>query len=138
MASRPAPSRPAAPPSPAPEPPLAHSLRGLLRSGLGLAQVRLELLSVEVREEVARLGRLWLWATVACVLLSVGLVYVSMLVTVALWDTHRLLVLAVFSVLFLTLGGVALWLTRQALKQGSGLFEASLAELKADRQRLQP
>lgn len=134
MASRPAPG--AATRTQAEGQPLAYSLRGLLRSGLGLAQVRLELLSVEVREEVARLGRLWLLATLACGLVSVGLVYVSMLLTVAFWDSHRLLVLAVFAVLFLTLGGVALWLTRQALQQGSRLFEASLAELRADRDRL--
>ena len=119
-------------------PPLTHSLRGLLHSGVGLAQVRLELLSVEVREEAARLGRLWLLATVACVLVCLGLVFLSMLITVALWDSHRLLALTGFAVLFLTLGGVALWLTRQAAQQGSRLFEASLAELKADRERLRP
>jgi uncharacterized membrane protein YqjE len=137
MAERPV-SGPKAVPGEAPAPPLAHSLRGMLGSGLDLVQVRLSLLGVEVQEEVARLGRLWLLATLCCVLVSVGLVFVSILVTVALWDSHRLLALTAFSVVFLTLGAVAWWMTRQAMAQGSGLFKASLAELQADSDRLRP
>ncbi|MDO9160255.1 MAG: phage holin family protein [Burkholderiaceae bacterium] len=122
----------------APAPPLAQSVRGLLGSGLELVQVRLSLLGVEVQEEVARLGRLWLLATVCCVLLAVGLVFVAILITVALWDSHRLLALAAFSAVFLTAGAVAWAMLHQGLQQGSGLFKASLAELRADIERLRP
>ena len=112
--------------------------RSLLGSGLELVQVRLSLLGVEVQEEVARLGRLWLLATVCCVLLAVGLVFVAILITVALWDSHRLLALAAFSAVFLTAGAVAWAMLHQGLQQGSGLFKASLAELRADIERLRP
>lgn len=122
----------------APAPPLAQSVRGLLGSGLELVQVRLSLLGVEVQEEVARLGRLWLLATVCCVLLAVGLVFVAILITVALWDSHRLLALAAFSAVFLTAGAVAWAMLYQVQQQGSGLFKASLAELRADIERLRP
>ena len=122
----------------APAPPLAQSVRGLLGSGLELVQVRLSLLGVEVQEEVARLGRLWLLATLCCVLLAVGLVFVAILITVALWDSHRLLALAAFSAVFLTAGAVAWAMLYQVQQQGSGLFKASLAELRADIERLRP
>ena len=122
----------------APAPPLAQSVRGLLGSGLELVQVRLSLLGVEVQEEVARLGRLWLLATVCCVLLAVGLVFVAILITVALWDSHRLLALAAFSAVFLTAGAVAWAMLYQVQQQGSGLFKACLAELRADIERLRP
>jgi uncharacterized membrane protein YqjE len=122
----------------APAPPLAQSVRGLLGSGLELVQVRLSLLGVEVQEEVARLGRLWLLATLCCVLLAVGLVFVAILITVALWDSHRLLALAAFSAVFLTAGAVAWAMLHQVQQQGSGLFKASLAELRADIERLRP
>lgn len=122
----------------APATPLAHSVRGLLGSGLELVQVRLTLLGVELQEEASRLGRLWLLATLCCVLVAVGLVFVSILITVALWDSHRLLALAAFSGVFLTLGAVAGAMARLAMQQGSGLFSASLAELRADIDRLRP
>lgn len=135
MAQRPVPDTPEQAGGGAP-PPLARSLQGLLRSGLELVHVRLSLLGVEVQEEVARLGRLWLLATLTCVLLTVGAVFLSILVTVALWDSHRLLALTAFAVVFLSLGAVALWMTKRLLQQGSTLFQASLAELRADQDRL--
>lgn len=117
-------------------PPLASSLKGLLSNGLGLLQVRLELFSVEAREELARVGGALAWAACAWTFFSLGLGFLSILITVALWESHRLLALTAFSVLFLTLGGVAFWLARQKVLTASRLFEASLAELQADREQL--
>lgn len=112
------------------------SLKGMLSGVLEMFQVRLELLSVEAREEVGRLVQLVVLATLACVLLGLGVGFLAILITVALWDSHRLLALTSFSVLFLTLGAVVVVLFHRATMQGSRLFESSLAELKQDQDRL--
>ena len=115
---------------------LAASLKGLVGTVLTLLQVRLEQLSVEAQEEVARVVSLLLCGVVAVTLLALGLGFVAILVTVALWETQRLLALTVFSTLFLGLGGVAAWLAFQRARRGSALFAASLAELRQDREPL--
>lgn len=121
-----------------PPPPLAGSLKGMVAGLLGLLQVRLELFTVEAREELARVGGLLVLVAFACAFLSLGLGFLAIFITVALWDSHRLLALLAFSVLFLTLGGVAAFLVKQRAAQGSRLFAASLAELQLDKDRLKP
>jgi uncharacterized membrane protein YqjE len=117
---------------------LVASLKGLAGTVLTLLQVRLELLSVEAQEEVARVVGLLLFGLAALILLALGLGFLAMFITVALWDTQRLLALAVFATLFLSLGGVAAWLAYQRARRGSALFAASLAELRQDRDQLRP
>lgn len=119
-------------------PPLARSLRGLAGTVLGLAQVRLELLSVEAREEALRLGEILLYGAIAFTLLSVGIVFVAILLTVLLWETQRLLALAVFATLFLASGAIAAVFARSRIRQGSRLFTESIRELSQDRAQLDP
>ena len=71
-------------------------------------------------------------------LLSLGLVFFSVLVTVLLWDSHRTLVLALFTALFLTLGVVGVFMARAAWSRSRQWFAASLGELRQDEDRLQP
>lgn len=124
--------------APAPPERLAVSLRGFSASLVEFLSVRLELVSVEAREEVLRLGELLLFGAIAVILLGLGLTFLAILLTVLLWDNHRLLALAVFAAVFLTLGAVAAFAARARLARGSRLFEASLAELDRDRQSLRP
>jgi uncharacterized membrane protein YqjE len=115
---------------------LSSSLRGLAATVLELLQLRLELLSVEAQEEVLRVGALLVYGAVAVTFLSLGVVFLALLITVALWDSHRLLALAVFTALFLVLGGVAAWLARERVRSGTRLFSASVEELRQDREGL--
>ena len=124
--------------APAPPERLAVSLRGFSASLVEFLSVRLELVSVEAREEVLRLGELLLFGAIAVILLGLGLTFLAILLTVLLWDSHRLLALAVFTTVFLTLGAVAAFAARARLARGSRLFEASLAELDRDKQSLRP
>jgi len=121
-----------------PLPPLAHTLKGMGGRLLALLQVRLELFGVEAREELNRATELVALVAVACVLGCLGLGFLAILITVALWDSHRLVALTAFTVLFLTLAGVAVWRARARLQRGSHMFEASLGELKRDRETLKP
>jgi uncharacterized membrane protein YqjE len=115
---------------------LAASLRGLAGSLIEFISIRLELVGVEAREEVLRLGELLLYGAIAVVLLGLGLTFLAVLLTVLLWDSHRLLALAVFSTVFLTLGALAFIAARVRLAQGSRLWGASLDELNRDKERL--
>ncbi|HWS05979.1 MAG TPA: phage holin family protein [Burkholderiaceae bacterium] len=124
--------------APAPPERLAVSLRGFSASLVEFLAVRLELVSVEAREEALRLAELLLFGAIAILLLGLGLSFLAILLTVLLWDSHRLLALAVFATVFLTLGGVAAFAARARLARGSRLFGASLAELERDRQSLRP
>lgn len=117
---------------------LSISLRGLATSLIEFTSIRLELLGIEAREEVLRLGELLLYGAIALVLLSLGLTFLAVLLTVLLWDSHRLLALAVFATVFLTLGAVAFAAARARLVQGSRLWGASLDELERDKERLRP
>jgi uncharacterized membrane protein YqjE len=115
---------------------LSSSLKGLAATVLELLQLRLELLSVEAQEEVLRVGALLVYGAVAVAFLSLGVVFLALLITVALWDSHRLLALAVFTALFLLMGGVAAWLARERVRSGTRLFSASAEELRQDRDGL--
>lgn len=117
---------------------LAASLRSLLGNGLGLLQTRLELLSVEAQEEKAHLFALLGFGAAAFVLLSFGLMFLAVLVTVLLWESHRLLALGAFTAVFLTGGFVALVVALRLSRRPPKLFAASIAELVQDRAALQP
>lgn len=115
---------------------LFASLRRLLDSGLEMAQVRIELLVVELELEKKRVFDGLLWAALAMLLLGVGLVLLVGLVLMMFWDGYRLPALAVMSLLFL---GAGLWLgltARQKLSSRDGALNGSRAELAGDRQAL--
>lgn len=116
---------------------LASSLRSLAGSALGLLRTRLDLLSVELQEEKLRLFSMFVYGAVAIMLLSVGVVFLAVFVTVLLWDSHRMLALGIFSALFLLGGTVALVMLATLARTRSKLFAASLAELAEDGAALQ-
>jgi uncharacterized membrane protein YqjE len=116
---------------------VASSLRSLVGNGLGLLQTRLELLSIEAKEERVRLLSLLTYGALAFVLLSFGLMFLALLVTVLLWDSHRLLALGIFTAIFLTSGSIALIAMLRQARTPSKLFAASIAELAQDRAALQ-
>lgn len=117
-------------------PRLSSSVKGMASTLLELVQIRLELFSIEAQEEVLRVGALLVYGAIAVAFLSLGVVLLALLITVALWDTHRLLALGVFTGLFLATGGLAAWLARERVRSGTRLFSASVDELKQDREVL--
>jgi uncharacterized membrane protein YqjE len=118
------------------KPRLADSLRGFLDSGLETAQTRLELLALEAQEEKLRVTSLLFNTVLSALMLSFGVAFLGIFLTVLMWDSHRLLALGLASAAFL---GTALFAARNAardIRQGSRLFAASLAELANDREAL--
>lgn len=118
------------------KPRLADSLRGFLDSGLETAQTRLELLALEAQEEKLRVTSLLFNTVLSALMLSFGVAFLGIFLTVLMWDSHRLLALGLASAAFL---GTALLAARNAardIRQGTRLFAASLAELANDREAL--
>ncbi|AOF83264.1 MULTISPECIES: phage holin family protein [unclassified Methyloversatilis] len=117
---------------------LAVSLKGFFSSLIELVHVRLELVTVEARDEALRLTELLVYGALAIAFLTFGIAFLAVLLTVLLWDSHRLLALTLFSTLFITLGVLAAVVARARMAEGTRLFASSLDELKRDRDSLQP
>ena len=122
--------------SPAQDAGTAARLRALLADVVELVQVRLELFTVEARQELARLAHVAALGALAVVLLSFGLIFLALFLTVLLWDSQRLLALGIFTTAFLGVGAVLALLAWQRLRRGLRQFRASIQELRADRERL--
>lgn len=121
---------------PSAEPSTAARVRGLFADVLELAQVRLELFTVEARQELSRLTWMAVTAALAVVFLSFGLIFLAIFVTVLLWDTQRLLALGICTALFLGGGLVLALLALQRARQGAQMFAATRDELRRDQERL--
>lgn len=113
-------------------PGLFARLRGAAASGVAIVRTRLELLRLEAQAEAARLVELLVWSFAAVLCGVAAVVFLAVFVTVLLWESHRLLALGIASALFLSATAVSAVLAWRRLKQGSQLFAASLAELRAD------
>ena len=114
----------------------AGRLRGLFADVIELAQVRLELFTVEARVELSRLAWLAALGALAVVFVSFGLIFLAIFLTVLVWDTHRLVALGIFTTLFLGGGLVLALLAWQRARQGARMFAASRDELRRDQERL--
>ena len=114
----------------------AGRLRGLFADVIELAQVRLELFTVEARVELSRLTWLAVLGALAVVFVSFGLIFLAIFLTILVWDTHRLVALGIFTTLFLGGGLVLALLAWQRARQGARMFAASRDELRRDQERL--
>ena len=111
-------------------------VRGWVANILELAEVRLELLTIEARVGVQRLVLVCVYGVLGAMLAAFGVIFLALLITVWVWATHPLLALGVFTTLFLGGGaGLVLWVRQQA-RQGLRMFAATRDELLRDQQRL--
>jgi uncharacterized membrane protein YqjE len=117
---------------------LFNSLRGLLATALGMAQLRLELFGTELEAEKLRLlDALWR-VGLGLLLLGVAAVLAAAFVLMLFWDSYRLAALGVMVLLFVGSGiGLLIW-ARDSLRAGDGgPFALSLGELQRDLDGLQ-
>ena len=117
---------------------LTH-IRQLGASVLDHVAMRVELLSIEVQEEKARLVRLAMSAALVSALVIVSLVMVAILVLAIYWDTPNRVTAALWlagSFGVLTIGGVFYVVSQ--LGRTSTLFATSAGELRRDVDALTP
>lgn len=117
---------------------LLVSLRGLAATSVGLLRTRIELFRLEFHEETGRLLGLLLWGFAAVLLAILGTAFVAAFLTVLFWDGYRLLVLGLFALFFVGTASVSVAMVVRLIRRGSGLFAASLAELRRDETELKP
>ncbi len=112
---------------------LLGSLRGLIDSVLFSARERLELFSLELREEKLRFVQLFIWVAAAVFSAILAITFASLAVVYLFWETARLAVLVTFAVLY-TGGFVGILLyCRKTIAQQPRPFDATIAELTQDR-----
>ena len=111
--------------------------RALARAGtsvLMLLRTRLELASIEFREERERTVTRLALVVIAASCLAFATLMASGLVVVLFWDTHRVLAIAVLTLLYAAVGVGALWRLKADSRASPPPFAATLAELERDRE----
>lgn len=116
---------------------LIASLKRAVSTVLGIAQTRLELISVELQEEVGRAARLLVWAFIALFAAGIGLFLGALVLIFAFWETHRVLVSVLMVGFFFTMALAAALVLRSKLRHGPTPFDATIAEFKRDREQLE-
>jgi uncharacterized membrane protein YqjE len=115
---------------------LLQSGQALLASALELGRTRLELVSVEMQELLARLVLIMIGAVAAILLAALALGFGAVALVLAVPDQYRLAVTGGLALVFLV---AAIILGRRAAREAkSRPFMASLAELQRDLDELKP
>jgi uncharacterized membrane protein YqjE len=104
----------------------------LFKTVRDVAENRMELFLLELKEERARLFDALLLAAVGIVCALMTLILVTFTVVVAFWETHRLLVLVVASAAYAG-AALAAFTTLRARLQRWRAFSATLEQIKKDR-----
>jgi uncharacterized membrane protein YqjE len=115
---------------------LLQSVQSLLATLLGLARTRLELLSVEMQELLARLVLLMVGAVAAILLAALALGFGAVALVMAVAPEHRVAVAAGLGVAFLAAAALIAWRVRREARVRP--FAASLGELERDAKALEP
>lgn len=115
---------------------LTARLRAVAADTLELAQIRLELFSLETREAFSRLALLAAFTVGAVVVIGFGLGFLAALIVLLLRETYRLWALGLFAVVFLAGGLVLLAQARAYSRRLADLFAATRGEWQRDREHL--
>jgi uncharacterized membrane protein YqjE len=115
---------------------LIQSVQALIATALGLARTRLELLSVETQEVLARLVLLMIGAVAAILLAALSLGFGAVALVMAVPPEHRVAVSAGLALAFAAAAALIAWKVRREAKMRP--FAASLTELERDERALEP
>ena len=111
---------------------ISSALSRLTGSLLALLQTRLELATVEFREERERAKEAIFLTVCATSLALFGLLFASLFVIVYFWDSNRLAAAGAVAAFYIVLAIVAYARLRQRLHNRPAPFAATLAELQED------
>jgi len=111
-------------------------LKNLLASLLDLVHTRMDLLGTELREELLRFGLIMAGAVLVLLLVTVGIGMLAAALVLALWEEHALLGLSLAGAGFVAAGCATLWAMSRVMRAKPRPFDASLNELRRDRDAL--
>jgi uncharacterized membrane protein YqjE len=115
---------------------LLVSIKGLASTLIAAVCTRLQLFSNELATEGLRLRQIALLLALALCFFALGLVLLTLLVVVIFWDDHRLLAIGGLAVLYVGTSAILIGLAKRRAEASPRPFEATLAELKKDRDGL--
>ena len=122
--------------APGPVAGLFRSVARLLATVVGVAQTRLELFTTELQEEVHRVAEIMVWTAIALLAAGVGLFLLALLVIFVFWDTHRIIASIAVTASFFLISVIAALVMRAKVRGKPPMLDATLAELKKDRETL--
>ena len=115
---------------------LIGSLSGLLATVIGIGRTRLELLTVEIREELHRTAELVIWGTVAALASAGAVLFAGFGIIFAFWDTHRVLATVLVIASYALLAIVAVRVIQSRLRSRPPFLQGTLGELARDEDEL--
>lgn len=105
---------------------------------LGAVLTRLDLFSVEVREEVIRLIQLLVLVSAALFCTGLTLILITFTVIFAVWEDHeaRVWAMSLFTLFYAGIVAWAVFAVRQMIHKGGMPFSETVNQLKKDRECL--
>jgi uncharacterized membrane protein YqjE len=111
---------------------LGQSLTRLAASSLLIARQRLELASLDVEEEMLRVGALLAGALVTALMLALALASAAATFVIYFWDGARLAATMGVTAFFALAGALMAWRLNRALRNKPRFLAGTLAELDKD------
>lgn len=115
---------------------LFASARDLLATALALAHTRLELVTTEIEEELHRVAEILLWMFVVVFFAGLTVLMLAFVIVIVFWDDHRILAAALTTLGFLAITAIALLVVRAKARARPKLLEATIEEIRRDREAL--
>jgi len=115
---------------------LFASARDLLATALGIAHTRLELVTTEIEEELHRVAEILVWMFVVVFFAGLTVLMVAFVIVIVFWDDHRVLAASLTTLGFLAVTGIALLVVRAKARARPKLLEATIDEIRRDREAL--
>lgn len=112
-------------------------LSRLAAGSILLVRRRLELASLEIEEELLRVGLLLAGALATALMLGLALLAAGATVVIYFWDAARMTAAIGVTLFFALAAALAAWRLARAVRDKPGFLAASLAELDKDAERLQ-
>jgi uncharacterized membrane protein YqjE len=115
---------------------LGGHLTRLAAGSILLVRQRLELASLEIEEELLRLGVLLAGALVTALMLGLALLAAGAAVVIYFWDAARMTAAIAVTLFFALAAAFGAWWVACGVRDKPGFLAASLAELHKDAERL--
>ena len=115
---------------------LFASVRDLLATALAIVHTRLELVTTEIEEELHRVAEILVWMFVVVFFAGLTVLMLAFVIVVAFWEEHRLLAASLTTLGFLAVTAIGLLVVRAKARARPKLLEATIEEIKRDREAL--
>lgn len=111
---------------------LGRSLSRVAAGALQIARQRVELASLDVEEEMLRIGGLLAGALVTALMLALALASAAATFVIYFWDGARLAATLGVTAFFVLAGVLMAWRVARAVQQKPRFLQGTLAELDRD------